>query len=115
MPHLGYEAQIIYRIIADESRLITVKIQPRGRVPNSVPRIGLVLRLHKMLSMAEYIGLHRSFVKDLSTNCGVPQVNRNRMGPRRERPLDESGGTGLQNTRMNGEGKFAWAAGHYSP
>lgn len=128
----GCDAQITYRVTAKESVDITVQLQPRGKVPSNVPRIGLDLRLNKKLSMAEYVGLgpgesypdkmaaqkmglYHSPVRDLSTSYDVPQENGNRMGAQRVRLLDEAGGPGLQVTRMGGDGNFAWAAGYHSP
>ncbi|CAK1363958.1 unnamed protein product [Cercospora beticola] len=127
----GYTANMRYRISAADGLTVEATLTPSGKVPSTLPRIGLDLRLNKALAAAEYLGLgpgesypdkqaaqrmglYTSQVKDLATNYEVPQENGNRMGARSVKFTDENG-LGLRATRLDGNGKFAWAAGYHSP
>ncbi|KXS99224.1 hypothetical protein AC578_6894 [Pseudocercospora eumusae] len=127
----GWTARITYRITASETLTINVKLEPSGKVPATVPRIGLDLRLNKTLVKADYVGLgpgesypdkqaaqrmgvYTSKITDLSTEYDVPQENGNRMGASKVVFSDEDG-LGLMTTRMDDNAKFSWAAGYHTP
>ncbi|KAI5366424.1 Putative Beta galactosidase small chain/ domain 5, glycoside hydrolase, family 2 [Septoria linicola] len=126
----GFEARLVYRITAAETLAVKAEVTPTGKMPNTLPRVGLDLRLNKDLNAAFYhglgpgesypdkqaaqrMGVYTSEVAALSTEYEVPQENGNRMGARRVQFTNEDG-TGLQATRVEDEDSFAWAAGYHS-
>lgn len=127
----GYEARLTYHFTANETLSIKAKLTPLGKIPETLPRIGLDLRLSKTLVNADYVGLgpgesypdkmaaqkmgrYSSAVADLPVSYDVPQENGTRMGARWVK-LAEDGGLGLQVTRKDGEASFSWAAGYHTP
>ncbi|KAM3420073.1 hypothetical protein BST61_g3379 [Cercospora zeina] len=127
----GYTAKMLYRISSASGLIVEATLTPSGKIPSTLPRIGLDLRLNKALTTAEYLGLgpgesypdkqaaqrfglYISQVKELATNYEVPQENGNRMGARCVHLTDDHG-LGLKATRLDGDGSFAWAAGYHSP
>ncbi|KAF7198394.1 Beta-galactosidase [Pseudocercospora fuligena] len=127
----GWISRTTYRMTASETLTIDVKLEPSGKVPETVPRIGLDLRLNKTLIKADYVGLgpgesypdkqaaqkvgaYKSKITDLSTEYDVPQESGNRMGASKVVFSDDDG-LGLMATRLDGDAKFSWAAGYHSP
>jgi beta-galactosidase len=127
----GVEAEIDYIIKSDESVSIQVKLTPTGSMPDTVPRIGLDLRLNKDLVAAKYhglgpgesypdkmmaqkMGVYESSVAELSYNYDVPQENGNRMGARVVKLTAETG-FGLQSRRLDDKQPFSWSAGYHRP
>ncbi|WPH01329.1 Hypothetical protein R9X50_00416800 [Acrodontium crateriforme] len=128
----GYESTLTYRISSNNSIEISSKLKPTGKFPETVPRIGLELRLDKGLVMAKYcglgpgesypdkcsashIGVFESSVKDLSTMYEVPQENGERMGAHFVELMDHANGLGIKATRIDLRDTFGWAAGYHSP
>lgn len=127
----GYEASTTYRITSDEEISVNTKLTPQGKRPETIPRLGLDLRLSKALVSARYlgpgpgesypdkrasqrVGVYESSVRGLSTPYEIPQENGNRVDAQWIQLLD-SVGNGVEVTRTDGTPTFSWAAGHYTP
>lgn len=127
----GLEVVATYCITATQTVAVHIKLRPTGKIPDTLPRIGLDIRLSKRLNRAHYLGLgpgesypdkmaaqkmgaYTSDIKDLYTSYDVPQESGNRMGARRVTVFNDSG-LGLLATRLDEGTSFAWSAGYHTP
>ncbi|KAJ5153551.1 uncharacterized protein N7482_010029 [Penicillium canariense] len=133
----GWKCFARYTIKSDGSLSITMRFQPTGTAPTTVPRVGLNLRTSSALQSARWLGLGpgESYpdkkasqkiglwrfdnVKSLQTIYDIPQENGNRTETYWMELLTENG-TGFRASRQGctvgngGTASLNWTASRYS-
>lgn len=133
----GWKATTKYTISSTGRLTVDVAVDPTGRAPNHIPRVGLNLRLPKALDSVRYLGLgpgeaypdksssqrvgvYSSTIQDLHQHYEVPQEGGNRMAARYV-AVTESHGRGLRFTASASESwtdadwrRFSWRASRYA-
>ncbi|PQE07908.1 hypothetical protein CJF32_00003037 [Rutstroemia sp. NJR-2017a WRK4] len=127
----GLETTSMYTISSSGTLSIKVNLKPSGSMPNTLPRVGLDIRLCNSLENAEWfgigpgesyadkrssqkLGIYSASVDQLHTPYDVPQENGNRMDTRWVKMTGVSG-VGIQATSTGNPKVFQWAAGRHSP
>lgn len=132
----AYNVKSTYTFYSNGTWKIKMHMQPHGSHPDTVPRVGLDLRLSRDLDQVSWLGpgpgesyldkrssqrigvWHKS-VSELHTNYDHPQENGNRVDTRWV-SIVNSCGAGIRVTgERQGNGKspkedFQWSAGRYS-
>jgi beta-galactosidase len=133
----GWKCVTRYIIQPNGSLSITVKLQPTGAAPTTVPRVGINLRANSDLQSARWLGLGpgesypdkkiaRKFglwnvndIASLQTMYDIPQENGNRTGTAWVELLAPNGAgfraTPQESTVVNGgTASLSWTASQYS-
>ena len=133
----AYNIQTTYKIYPNGSLAIHVHIRPSGSYPETVPRVGLDLRLSQTLNQvgwfgpgpgesypdkrsSQRVGIWSKTVPELQTNYEHPQDNGNRMDTRWLTVLNSQGegikvtGQIARDNDKDPERAFQWAAGRHT-
>ena len=129
----GFNATIRYVIDSAGSLTVLTHLEPVGSYPESLPRVGLDIRLNPVFDTASWFGLgpgesypdkcssqklgcYNATLGNLHTPYEVPQENGNRMETRLVEMTDISGRGVRATMKRGGEpSRFNWQAGKYSP